>query len=142
MKTVLLSFAFVLLALPGWAGDKEDFTKIEQEWAAALLKGDAQGFRKFLAEGWKITLSDGMIQTADEMGQELTSGDLQFTTCKVEDIDVQIFGDTAIVRGIDEVAGKLNGGTFEAKERFTDVFIRRDGRWLCAATHDSPMEQP
>ena len=77
-----------------------------------------------------------------QMGQELTSGKLEFTTCKVSDIEAQVFGDTAVVRGIDEVAGEQNGETFAAKERFTDVFIRRDGRWLCVATHDSPMEQP
>jgi hypothetical protein len=133
--------AVVALTLNVRAGDTlEDFTKLENQMAEALVHGDGPAFQKFLGDDWKIVLSDSAVLTAGQVVEALAKGSLKFTKCTVSELEVRVYGDTAIVRGIDETVGKLDGEDFSGKDRFTDVFIRKDGAWLCIATHDSPME--
>ena len=40
-----------------------------------------------------------------------------------------------VVIGRNEVTGAWDGESFDSKDRFTDVFIRRDGQWVCVSTH-------
>ena len=38
--------------------------------------------------------------------------------------------------------GAYQGERFENDEWTSDVFVRRDGRWLCEFTHLTPMRTP
>ena len=50
-----------------------------------------------------------------------------------------LFGDAAVVRGRTTVSARMNGAPVSARIRFTDVFIRRDGRWQAVASHASTL---
>jgi hypothetical protein len=62
-------------------------------------------------------------------------------TNMVDDVTVMLFGTTAVVRGRTVVSGSLNGTPVSARIRFTDVFIKRDGRWQAVASHASTLAQ-
>jgi ketosteroid isomerase-like protein len=50
-----------------------------------------------------------------------------------DDMKVQTHGETAVVTGRATLEGQaegLPGGAY----RFTDTFVKRDGRWHCVAT--------
>lgn len=50
--------------------------------------------------------------------------------------------DTALIVGVTHVRGKAGGEAFAADFRYTDTWIRRDGRWLLAASHASRLPDP
>ena len=52
-----------------------------------------------------------------------------------------IYGDTAVVTGLDTIAGMNKGQPYTAKGLYTDVWIKRDGRWQCVRTHASPSNK-
>ena len=54
---------------------------------------------------------------------------------------MNLFGETAIVRGRTTASGTLNGAPVSARIRFTDVFIKRNGRWVAVASHASPVDR-
>ena len=55
---------------------------------------------------------------------------------------VRIYGDNAILTARVTNEGYYKGEPFAADEWTTDVFLRRDGRWLCVFSHITPVEQP
>ena len=63
------------------------------------------------------------------------SGDLTFESFKINELKVRIYGDTAIVHGLETEKSKYKKEDLSGQYRFTDVFIKRDGRWQAVATH-------
>jgi ketosteroid isomerase-like protein len=48
---------------------------------------------------------------------------------------VRLHGDAALIVGITSVRGHASGEPFAADFRYTDTWVRRDGKWLLAASH-------
>jgi ketosteroid isomerase-like protein len=46
-----------------------------------------------------------------------------------DDIRVLVYGDAATVTAPTAIKGKFVGQGFTTKERATDVFVKKDGRW-------------
>jgi ketosteroid isomerase-like protein len=53
----------------------------------------------------------------------------------LDDIEVRLFGDAAVVTGRNHARGTQSGTPFDVRLRFTDVFLRRSGQWQAVAWH-------
>ena len=60
-------------------------------------------------------------------------------TQHVTQLQVRVWGDTAIATGINEVRSRSKGWTVEVP--FTDVFARIDGHWLAVSSQET-VRQP
>lgn len=60
------------------------------------------------------------------------------STSKSE-LRAHIYGETAYVHGLG--IGTENGRPV-IKNRFTDIFVYREGRWQCVAGHESRLPEP
>jgi hypothetical protein len=54
---------------------------------------------------------------------------------ELSDLHAHVYGDFAYVRGLAVI--RSDDGKLPVKNRFTDIFIYRDGRWQCVAGHES-----
>jgi hypothetical protein len=54
---------------------------------------------------------------------------------ELSDLHAHVYGNSAYVRGVGGT--RSDDGKFHAKNRFTDIFVYRDGRWQCVAGHES-----
>ena len=45
-----------------------------------------------------------------------------------------MYGDMAIVLGLETEKSKIHGKDMSGQYRFTDVFVKRDGRWQAIAS--------
>jgi len=53
---------------------------------------------------------------------------------------VFVVGDTAIVHGLWTETATLNGKDTSGQFRFTDTFVKRDGRWQAVATYSTKLQ--
>jgi hypothetical protein len=145
MKTVLtIGLALALCAgslVASEAEDRAELTRIEEQMAALLVKHDPAGLEPLLAADWKLVLSEGGIMSRNQLLDALKSGKLKFTADSAEQLDIRFFADTAIVIGITNSRGTWEGEEFSGRDRFTDVFIRKNGKWLCVSTHTSNLAE-
>jgi ketosteroid isomerase-like protein len=51
-----------------------------------------------------------------------------------------MLGDVAVVTGRSLSAGRLEGRDIEVVQRYTDVFVRRVGRWQVVASQGSQVQ--
>jgi hypothetical protein len=47
---------------------------------------------------------------------------------------IDVVGDTAVIHGVNTIT---QGGNIVGRERFTDVFIKQNGKWLAQAAHET-----
>ena len=119
----------------GGGGAEQAIMRIEKEMLAAVLKGDASTNERYLADTFVFTGPDGEMENKGQMVNDLKSGDLKFQSASLDDAKVQVYGDTAIVTYSSNDKGTYKGKDFSGKTRWTDVFVRQNGKWQIVASH-------
>jgi ketosteroid isomerase-like protein len=110
---------------------EEELLKLEKEFARAIVKNDAEAIRQFLADDWVIIDADGGIIDKARFLGVVESGALTHEMMESDDVEVRIYGDSAVVSGLTRTKGKFMGQDFSTQERATDVFVMQNGRWQC-----------
>lgn len=133
---MLIELAFVL-ALGQAAHPSalaKDLERIEQQLAATWRKGDCSAWGAMLAPEWSVIHITGALITRAEALRMCQAPRPPIEMLKVDDLSVRTFGEAAVVTGRTTMTiGGTNPGTVTL--RFTDVFIRRAGRWQVVASH-------
>ncbi|HSK71345.1 MAG TPA: nuclear transport factor 2 family protein [Pyrinomonadaceae bacterium] len=115
---------------------------IEERLAAAWVEGDRSFIEQILADDWSVTDLTGRVLTKAEVLEEaFGSKDRQVISMRIDDINVRLFGDWAIVTGRTQAAGEYQGEVAEVTLRFTDVFVNRNGRWQVVASQATLLNQ-
>lgn len=103
-------------------------------WDQAIVSNDAETIGRFMAEDWVIVSERGVTKKADFLAV-VASGDLTHETFKGEIISARQYGDSAVLTGRVRNNGRYKGQPFSSDEWSTDVFVKRNGTWLCVHSH-------
>jgi ketosteroid isomerase-like protein len=104
---------------------------LTKDWAEAIVSNDAARIARFMADEWVIVSASG-VSTREQFLSLVESGELTHSAMTgVGRPRVQVYGDAAIFTGRVTNTAHYSGRTFDADEWTTDVFVNRDGRWLC-----------
>jgi hypothetical protein len=118
--------------------DEQQLRDIEADLARAWLHKDRAYIENVLAPVWSVTQPDGQMLTRATVLGPFFDG-VHLDSNVVDDVRVLLFGTTAVVRGRTVASGTLNGRPVSARIRFTDVFVKRAGRWQAVASHASQL---
>lgn len=139
MRTVvfLIVSACMLAAQNQNAAVEQDIMRIEKEMLAAALKGGTSPSERYLADSYVFTGPDGLSMGKTQSIEDLKSGNLKLQAASLDNAKVQLYGNTAIVTYSSNDKGTYKGKDISGKTRWTDVFVKQNGRWLIVATHGS-----
>lgn len=116
-------------------GDAAELVSVSDAWAEAIVSDDADRIAGFMADDWVI-VSDSGISAREDFLAVVRSGDLTHSAMdRVGDARIRVYGDTAVLTARVTNTAHHRGRRFDADEWTTDVFVRRDGRWLCVLSH-------
>ncbi len=115
--------------------------QIEQELLDALLKGDTSAGERYLADAFTFTAPDGTVQDKARFIADVKSGDLKIESSTNEDMKVQVHGDAAVVTYRSTDKGSYKGSDLSGQYRWTDVFVKRNGRWQIVAGQGTRITQ-
>lgn len=123
---------------------KEDveqvLTKIERDWADAILKKDIATIERIVAEDCIFIVPDGRILTRAQTNEELRAGVWSPESLAYENMKVRVFGDAAVVTALQIEKSTLKGKDSSGRYLFTDIFVKRNGSWQVVAEHGSRLE--
>jgi ketosteroid isomerase-like protein len=108
-------------------------------WDRAMVENDAIAIGEFMADDWSIVGPDGSVTGKGQFLSQIASGDLTHNVMETHDMEVRLYGDTAVAvaRGIS--GGHYRGESFLLEERSSCVFVKRGDRWACVLTHLSSL---
>jgi ketosteroid isomerase-like protein len=138
---ILIALVVLLLALPApaVACPKNQFQteaallELEQNWAQALGRHDADTVACMVADEFEDADVDGSLHTRSQMLAHILQrrpGSNHLTEMRAH-----VEGSFGFVRGLNEVLDPA--GKIVARVRFTDIFAYRDGRWQALAGHET-----
>jgi len=126
--------------------DEQELKQLEDEWLNTYLRGDRATFDRIVADDFTGTDESAVLRNKaqeKELVQAPPPGGIKVSLTN-EDVQVRIYGDTAIVTGrIVQKAERAGQDSFGFQSRFTDTFLKRQGRWQVVARHYSriPLER-
>ncbi|MCG3154377.1 MAG: hypothetical protein DKINENOH_00971 [bacterium] len=113
-------------------------------FADAYVKADTAVLTSLLADDYVHTNADGgvldktrWLAFAQTRHEDLQSGKARIDTYRNDDLRIRVYGNTAVVTGRNTTIGVRDGKAWKMNLRFTNVWVKREGRWQRAAFHDS-----
>jgi ketosteroid isomerase-like protein len=121
-----------------------DSTHAEDAFFDALTAGDARRLEPLLDDRFLIVdVMSGAVADRTAIVGALDERILEFERIDVVERAVREYGDTAIVVGRTQMAGRFAGAAFAAASRYTHVFVRgADARWRLASAQGTPIVEP
>jgi len=121
--------------------NEQELIALSETWAEAMVANDADRIGSFMADDW-VMVSDRGISAKEHFLGFVRSG--QLTHCAFEmrgDARIKIYGDTAVLSCRVVNTAHFGGQQFDADEWTSDVFVKREGEWLCVLSHITPVDK-
>ena len=120
---------------------RDELDEYLKAWGTAILSNDADVIARFSLTDWMLVTPEAGPIDSTVFFEALRSGDLTHDTFEVDVHRVVRLGDTAVAVAHVRNTGMYRGTPFTADEWATDVFVRRDGGWICALSALTPRMQ-
>ncbi|HET7844996.1 MAG TPA: nuclear transport factor 2 family protein, partial [Xanthomonadales bacterium] len=117
MIRVLVAFAllFAVAALPAARANDDVVAHLKQlsdAWDRAIVAKDADAVAANMAADFRLIRSNGSVVDRSTFLQDILSPALTIEPYTVDDFDVRVYGDVALLSGTTRMTGRENGKGF------------------------------
>jgi ketosteroid isomerase-like protein len=147
-RLVCASVALVAAALAAGAfaaepsPDVATLTKISDDWDKAIVRKDERAIAANMAEDFRQIDGSGNLETKQSFVAGILDPKLTIDPYTVEDFEVRLYGDTALLSGRTHMTGKYDGKPFASNYRYIDVYVRRGGVWKIVSVQITKLGLP
>jgi len=118
--------------------DHEVLLELNRNYVRSALESDVRWYSENLSEDFHITAPDGALLNREAFLKRIANP-YPGTHAEPVDVMIRILGDVAIIHSgyrDKKLTGESSYG------RYTDIYERRNGRWLCVAAHFMRFANP
>ena len=113
------------------ADDLQVLTKLNDDYITSVQRSDVKRFDEILSDDFLCSMADGSLLDRRAFLAQ-TAKPVTIKNLQAHDVNVRLMGDFAIIHARTSYTaadGTASGG------RYTDVWARRNGRWLAVSAH-------
>jgi len=114
---------------------QDEVRKLERAWFDAYEKKDVEAMNAIVADDFTITFGDGSMQTKPQIIESLKRPGGSAMKFFTENVLSRSYGDTVVLIGIVVSEWKQNDKPMSDRSRYTDTYVKRNGRWQVVASH-------
>lgn len=104
-------------------------TRLSDDWDKAIVRKDEKAIAANMAEDFRIIDGHGNVAAKPTFVADIMDPKLTVDPYTVEEFNVRIYGDTALLSGRTHMTGKYDGQPFENNYRYIDIYVRKGGTW-------------
>lgn len=112
-----------------------ELRNLNRQAAEMQVRRDVATATRLLADDYIFTQADGNVTNKAENIAIIGSPEFVCQSLTTDDIQVRVYGDTALVLGRATMKATYKGQDVGGEFRYTDVWVRRAGRWQNVASH-------
>jgi uncharacterized protein (TIGR02246 family) len=119
---------------------EQHIRQLNDEWVKAIVRADTEALNRIMADDFYFTYP----LEGDDKAQflsDITSGDLKIKHIAREQLNVRVFGNTAVLTARDSATWLYHGRELAGQYKILSVFSERDGHWQLCAVQACPMQQ-
>ena len=107
------------------------------DWTRSEVRGDTTALEALLAEDFAAVGPLGFTLSKQDWLDRHRTGSLSYDTFELQDLQLRVYGEAAVVTARQTVYGAYQGHPVPAALRITLVVVPLDNRWQLAAAHMS-----
>jgi ketosteroid isomerase-like protein len=137
-RSAVMLCVLAIAAIPTAAQQESDaatLRALELKLAEAYKERHIDLLASMLAEDFVITFEDGSVYSKTGYISYSATPSIRLDVAETSDVKVRMHGNTAILTGAYHERGTSNGKPYEYHDRFTDVWLKTDGKWQLIASH-------
>src|SRR5689334_15703892 len=116
---------------------EQTIRRVDEERIQAQVHADAAALDRLYADDFIGVGPSGTVRTKPQVIADFTSGDLKFQSINTDEVQVRVYGNTAVETGLSTMIGQDKGKVVPRDTRFTRVWVNQRGRWRLVANHYS-----
>jgi ketosteroid isomerase-like protein len=116
-----------------------ELTRLSDAWDKAIVRKDTAAIAGNMAEDFRQIASNGDVANKETFVRNITAPDLTIDPYSVEDFDVRVYGNVALLSGHTRMTGKEGGTAFTTHYRYIDVYVRTNGTWKVCSVQTTRM---
>jgi len=120
---------------------RAEILALENQWATAIERQDAAAFERLAAEDFRFIEDDGHVLNRAQYIAARSHNPENVESAVQDEIEIRQYGDAAIATGRSTILGTRGSVPFVYRFRWTDVYVRRDGRWQSVSGQLTPLPQ-
>jgi ketosteroid isomerase-like protein len=98
------------------------------------MKESAVAVDQYEADDIISTDPTGRVTGKENDKKDLLSGDSKFQSMELSELNVRVYGNTAVAARATTLKGTYQEQDISGKYRFTDTWVKRYGKWQVAAS--------
>lgn len=139
-KTLFLAVIASLIAFPATPQAQEQSEATELRAAEYQLtdyyrQREVAGLAAMLDEDFVITFEDGSTLSKTGYISFMASPSDHVEVAEMMDLKIRMHGTTGVVTGIYHERGDAKGAAYDYRDRFTDIWKKKNRKWLLIASH-------
>ena len=114
--------------------------QLNDEWVKAMMRADAGTLDRIMADDFFFTYP----LEGDDKAQfiaDVASGDLKIKHISREQVNVRVFGSTAVLTARDSATWLYHGRELSGQYKIIMVYTERAGRWQLCVIQACPMQE-
>jgi ketosteroid isomerase-like protein len=120
---------------------EEQLIVLERLWNEAQVNRDSSALNALVSERFINTEYDGEVSDKSKFLADIKDPQFKPSSANIQDLKVNLFGDTGVVAGIYHTKGTYQGKPYDHIGRFTDTWVLDNGKWQCVASHTSLVKK-
>jgi Domain of unknown function (DUF4440) len=121
---------------------EEIIRQLHLEGVHAQLTNNIATLDRLWSDDHTFTNPLGVVQTKAERLAEIKSGARKLESFNIDDIQVRVYDNTAVVTGRGTLKGQLRGNDLSIQARGIDVYVKKEGAWQLVAAQATRIVQP
>ena len=113
---------------------------LERQWMEGFKNQDREVLDLVLADDFIFTDDEGQTFNKAQYIEAATKA-IKVESYSLDDLTTRVYGDTCIVAGRWTGKFTINGKPASGDFRFTDTFVKRQGRWRVIASQDTRIKE-
>ena len=115
------------------AGTEKAVADLERKWLESQKTNNPDLIAPYLADKFQMMEPDGSLTSKADYLKAAKA--MKYSSVDYSDLNVTLFGNTAIATGVYKGKGTNAGKPLDETERFTDTWVKMpDGKWQCVAS--------
>jgi ketosteroid isomerase-like protein len=137
-KNLLIVLA-LLCGVPAQAASAETeraaVEAVKRAFSRAVSANDLAAIGQHLAPDWRVIEVGGQTISREDYLGVISEGLLKYESLEGRDLDIRIYGDTAVITGHALAKGTFDGTPFSSDEISSEILVRKEGTWQFVLTH-------
>ena len=121
---------------------EQEVRELELRRFKALTDQDTAALDQILSDGLTYTHSSAHVDTKATYIALIRSGELKYVSIVPDELKVRVYGNAAVITGRAEFKSESHGQAATMQLRFTDTYVRQNGRWQMVAWESTRILSP